>query len=240
MISCISGLPGSGKNVLATHLAKKHFKQENSLLQRFIRKLKHEKLYINNVYTNYPILLNKKYNIYSRIVSVNDLDGSYQFLPNALIIIDEIQASYDSDEHKIFPKKIAVFNQFHRHFGIRDIYYISQHPSRIVKKLRNISCVFTKIQSFRIIPIINLGIIYLTNYYEFEDYGKWHHPVKEMKTYDVDNHIKFFFTKKIFKSYDSTYLRALNQDKPFLNKSIFTSLNLTSSEIKDTFNDIEI
>ena len=30
MVTCISGIPGSGKNVRATYLAKKHFKKENS------------------------------------------------------------------------------------------------------------------------------------------------------------------------------------------------------------------
>lgn len=240
MISCISGLPGSGKNVYATHIAKKHFRRENSLFKRFKRRIKHENIYINNVYTNYPILLNNKHNIYSNLVSINDLDNTHSFLDNALIIIDEVQASYDSDEHKIFPKKIATFNQFHRHFGIQDIYYISQHPSRIVKKLRNITCEFIKIQSFRIIPLINLAILYTTSYYEEIDYGKWHHPVKEMKTYDVDNHIKLFFVKKVFSSYNSTYLNVLNKDKPLLNKGTFNSLDVSKEQLKDVFTRLDI
>ena len=165
MISCISGLPGSGKNVYATYLAKKHFKRENNFFKRLTRRLRHEPVYFNNVYSNYPILLNGKKRIYSRFVSIDDLDGSCSFLENALIIIDEVQADFDSDEYKNFPKRIATFNQFHRHFGISDIYYISQHPDRIVKKLRDISCVFTKIQSFFVIPIIKLAILYTTNYY---------------------------------------------------------------------------
>lgn len=240
MISCISGLPGSGKNVYATYLAKKHFQKQNGKITRLKRKLHHEPLYINTVYSNYPILLNKKHNIYSRLVSVDDLNGSHHFLEDALIIIDEIQASYDSDEHKIFPKKIATFNQFHRHFGIQDIYYISQHPARIVKKLRNITCEFIKIQSFRIIPIINLAILSTTSYYEEADYGKWHHPVKEMKTYDVDNHIKLFFVKKVFKSYNSTYLSALNKDKPLLNKGTFTSLDVSKKQLNEVFTRLDI
>ena len=240
MISCISGLPGSGKNVYATYLAKKHFKRENNILRRFIRRVKHEPLYINNVYTNYPILLNERHNIYSRLVSVEDLDGRYSFLFNALIIIDELQASYDSDEHKIFPKKIATFNQFHRHFGISDIYYISQHPSRIVKKLRNISCEFIKIQTFMIIPFIKLAFMSTTSYYEEEDYGKWHHPVKEMKTYDVDNHIKFFFVKKIFRAYNSTYLAPLNEDKPLLNKGTFSTLEVSKEQLNKVFTRLDI
>jgi len=204
-----------------------------------VRRIHHEPLYINNIYTNYPILLNKKHDIYSRIVSVDDLDGSHSFLFNAVIIIDELQASYDSDEHKIFPKRIATFNQFHRHFGISDIYYISQHPSRIVKKLRNISCEFIKIQSFRIIPIIKLAFMTTTSYYEEEDYGKWHHPVKEMKTYDVDNHIHFFFVNKVFKSYNSTYLAPLNENKPLLNKGTFSKLEVTKEQLNKVFTHLD-
>ena len=156
------------------------------------------------------------------------------------MFIDEVQSFYDSDEYKAFPKKIAVFNQFHRHFGIRDIYYISQHPSRIVKKLRNVSCRFTKVQNFRIIPFINLGIMYLTNYYEFEDYGKWHHPPIEQKTYDVDNHFVLFNVKNIFRSYNSIYLSILNEEKPLYNKGTFTTTQLTKKEIRSIFRDIGI
>ena len=38
MITCISGIPGSGKNVRATYLAKKHYKKENMIIKRAIRK----------------------------------------------------------------------------------------------------------------------------------------------------------------------------------------------------------
>uniref|UniRef100_A0AAU8B9Q0 ZOT protein n=1 Tax=Dulem virus 59 TaxID=3145770 RepID=A0AAU8B9Q0_9VIRU len=235
MISCISGLPGKGKNVYATYIAKKHFKRENSLFKQFIRRLKHEELYVNNVYTTYPIILNKRKKIYSNLVTLNDLNNKYRFKKNALIIIDEVQSFYDSDEFKDFPKSIAVFNQFHRHFDIKDIYYISQHPSRIVKKLRNVSCKFVKIRKFLIIPILNIGIMYITNYYEFDDYGKWHHPSKEMKTYDVDNHFVIFRVSSIFKSYYSKYLSVLNKDKPLYSKGEFKSSVLTQEEIKSIF-----
>ena len=240
MISCISGLPGMGKNVYATYLAKKHFRRENNPLKRLTRRLKHQDIYINNVYTSYPIILNKRKKIYSNLITLNDLDNKYRFINNAVIIIDEVQSFYDSDEYKKFPKKIAVFNQFHRHFGIKDIYYISQHPSRIVKKLRNVACKFTKIRKFMIIPFINLGIMYLTNYYEFEEYGKWHHPPKEMKTYDVDNKFKIFFVKPIFKSYNSVYLKVLNEDKPLYDKGTFTSTYLNKDEVNSIYSDLEI
>lgn len=235
MISSIHGLPGVGKNVYATYLAIKHYKRTNSLIARGIRRIHHEPVWINNVYSSYPILLDKKRKVYSRQVNPDDLRNQYSFLPGALIIIDEIQSFYDSDEYKKFPKEIAVFNQFHRHFGIQDIYYISQHPSRVVKKLRNVTCQFRKIRFFFKFPIVPWGIMYYTNYYEFEDYGKWHHPSKEMKNYDVDNHFVLFNVKKVFKSYNSIYLHSLNDDKPLINTPKYKSVDLTESEINDIF-----
>lgn len=235
MISSIHGLPGVGKNVYATYLALKHYKRTNSLIARGIRRIHHEPVWINNVYSSYPILLDKKKNVYSRQVNPDDLRNQYSFLPGALIIIDEIQSFYDSDEYKKFPKEIAVFNQFHRHFGIQDIYYISQHPSRVVKKLRNVTCEFKKIRFFIKFPIVPWGIMYYTNYYEFEDYGKWHHPSKEMKNYDCDNHFIIFNVKKVFKSYNSVYLHSLNDDKPLINNPKYKSVDLTESEINNIF-----
>ena len=238
MIRTISGLPGKGKNVYASYLAKKHFARENSFILRFIRRIKHEQIYINNVYSNYPILLDKKHKIYSNIVNLNDLNGKYKFIYNAFILIDETQAYYDSDEYKNFPKNIAIFNQFHRHFGIKDIYYISQHPSRIVKKLRNVSFQFTKIRNFIVIPFLPIGVMYYSNYYEFDDYGKWHHPKKEAKVYDVDNHFLIFRVDKVFKSYSSRYLKVLNVNKPFLDKGTYNKLDVSEDEVYSVFGKI--
>ena len=240
MITSINGLPGMGKNVYATYLAKKHFNKENNPIKLLIRRIKHQEIYFNNVYSTFPIILNKRKKIYSNLVTLDDLNNDYRFKKNSVIFVDEVQSFYDSDEYKDFPKEIAVFNQFHRHFSIKDIYYISQHPSRIVKKLRNVTCKYIKIRKFITIPIINLGIMYITNYYEFEDYGKWHHPKKEQKTYDVDNHFRFFFVKPVFKSYNSTYLRVLNEDKPLLNKGTFKSTQLTKKQVNYIFKDIGI
>ena len=235
MISSIHGLPGVGKNVYATYIAIKHYRKTNSLIARGIRRIHHEPVWINNVYSSYPILLDRKRKVFSRQVNPDDLRNQYSFLPNCIIIIDEIQSFYDSDEYKKFPKEIAVFNQFHRHFGIQDIYYISQHPSRVVKKLRNVTCQFRKIRFFFKFPIVPWGLMYYTNYYEFEDYGKWHHPSKEMKNYDCDNHFLIFNVKKVFKSYNSVYLHSLNDDKPLINTPKYKSTDLTEREINDIF-----
>lgn len=241
MVITLNGIPGSGKNVRATYLAIKHYKKENSLLRRCIRKCFKKPSYINNVYTSYPVLLRKgskkKKPVYSNRVSLFDLNCQYQFLSNALIIIDETQAIFDSEEHKEFPKDIATFNQFHRHFDIKDIIYITQHPSRLMKKLRILCCEYDKIQRFLVLPIINIGIMSITSYFEFEDYGKYPHPKKEAKTYDVKNKLVFFRVRPVFRAYHSKYMRILIQQKPLLEKGSYQSLSLSDSEIKYVFRD---
>lgn len=238
MVIALSGIPGSGKNVRATYLAKKHFRKQNNIVRKIIRKVKHEPILVNNVYTTYPILLKKyskksgKKNIYSNKVTIYDLVPDNRFLKHACIIIDEAQAFYDSEEHKIFPKEIATFNQFHRHFDVDNIYYISQHPSRILKKLCVLASEFDKVKIFINIPFINVGFMYIVVYYERDDYGKYNHPKKEAKTYDVKNRFCIFRTKPVFKSYDSKYLRVLNADKPLYDKGEFESLTLSEEDIR--------
>lgn len=240
MITILSGIPGSGKNVIATRIALKHYKKTNSPIRRLIRKIMHKDTWVNNVYSTYPILLKKskrKGNIYSNRVTIYDLIPNNRFLDHAKIIIDETQAFYDSEEHKDFPKEIAIFNQFHRHFGIDDIYYISQHPSRIMKKLRILACEFDKIKTFIAIPFIKLSFMHIVRYFEFDDYGKYNHPKKEAKTYDVKNKYCLFFARKVFKSYDSKYLKVLNNTKPLYDRGTFNSLELTDKEIKYIYRD---
>ena len=241
MVRTINGIPGSGKNVIATYEAKKHFKRTNSLIRRAIRRIAHRPVWVNNVYTSYPILLRKgtkkRKATYSKRVSLYDLIPQHRFLKHALIIIDETQVLFDSEEFKEFPKDIATFNQFHRHFGIDDIIYITQHPSRLMKKLRVLCSEFDRVKTFILIPFINFAIINVVQYFEFDDYGKYNHPKKEAKTYDVNNRLYLFFAKKVFKSYDSTYMRVFNENSPLFDRGDFSSLALTNDEIKYVFRD---
>lgn len=243
MIVSIGGIPGSGKNVLATYLAKKHFKWENNIFFKTYRKLTHKELIVNNVYSTYPILLKKyskksgKKDIYSNIVTLFDLVPTNRFKKNACIFVDETQAFYDSEEHKDFPKEIAIFNQFHRHFDIKNIYYISQHPSRIMKKLRILMSEFDKVKTFINIPFVNIGFMHIVRYFEFDDYGKYHHPKKEAKTYDVKNKYVIFLTGKVFKSYNSKYLRVLNIDQPLYDYGTFNKSDISKDVIKFIYRD---
>lgn len=246
MVITINGIPGSGKNVLATYLAKTHYKIENIFLKRLIRKILHEETMVNNVYSTYPILLKKyskrakkkgKQDIYSNRTTLYDLIPSNRFKCGALIIIDETQAFYDSEEHKEFPREISVFNQFHRHFDIDNIIYITQHPSRLMKKLRILCCEYDKIKRFIVIPFINLAFMHVVKYYEYLDYGKYNHPKKEAKTYDVKNQLRVFFVKKVFKSYNSKYLGVLNREQPLYDRGTFNSKELSEQEIKYIYRD---
>ena len=239
MVITINGIPGSGKNVLATKLAIKHYKRENNI----IRKILHQEIIVNNVYSTYPILLkkyskrSKKQDIYTNRTTLYDLVPYNRFRKGALIIVDETQAFYDSEDHKEFPKEISVFNQFHRHFDVDDIIYITQHPSRLMKKLRILCCEYDKVKTFVIIPIIGLAFMHIVKYFEFEDYGKYNHPKKEAKTYDVKNQYMLFFTKRIFKSYNSKYLNVLNKDQPLYDRGTFNSKDLSIEEIKYIYRD---
>lgn len=229
----INGLPGKGKTLTATMIALKHYKKENTILRKLVRKIKKEEVTVNNVYSNYPILLNKRKKIYSNRVSIYDLKNQYSFKPNALIIIDEIQLFYDSDEFKTFPRIIANFNQAHRHFLVKDIIYISQHPSRVVKKLRNVVSEYYRIKTKIMIPILKIGIITCRLTYEFEDYEASFTKDKELrKLKDIKSKIFFVNFRKVFKAYDTIYLLPLNVDKPRINKGSYNELYLPDEDKK--------
>lgn len=229
----INGLPGKGKTLTATMIALKHYKKENTFLKKLIRRIKKEEVILNNVYSNYPILLNKRKKIYSNRVSIYDLKNQYSFKPNSLIIIDEIQLFYDSDEFKTFPRIIANFNQAHRHFLIKDIIYISQHPSRVVKKLRNVVSEYYRIKTKIMIPILKVGIITCRITYEFEDYESAFTKDKDLrKLKDIKSKVFFVNFRKVFKAYDTIYLLPLNENKPLISKGSYDELYLPDQDKK--------
>lgn len=182
---------------------------------------------VNNIYSNFPILLytyfdkeSKKFKkVYSNDISLWDLKGSYSFLPYSLIIVDEVQLYIDSDEY--IDKKarenfrpIAKFLQAHRHFGIKDIIFISQHPNRVMAKIRNVTNEFLKVKRFIKIPFTSIGLFFGVIYYETDSYGKSTNLDKKFCNYDWKKVFKITNIKKLYKSYDTCYLRLLNLDKP--------------------------
>ena len=238
-LQAFCGVPGSGKTLNATRLAIKHYEKENNRIKFYltyilskIPKFKNKfcfdyyltfpKNRINNVYSNYPILLDKKRGIYSNIVSLWDLNNDYSFEPNAFIIIDEVQLYADSDEYKdkvVNAKlgRIAKFLQAHRHYGIKTIIFTSQNPSRIFKKARNICESYLKQCKVVNIPFTPYVFIRGIGYYDLEFYGRFIPKSREEKKklpFDYYKKFALFNKNKVFKAYDSRYLSNYNYDNP--------------------------
>lgn len=234
----LHGVPGSGKTLSSVVIARKHYKRENSKLKRFIRKIKKKEIFVNNVYSNFPILLDKKRNIYSNIVSIDDCTNEYSFKGNSIIILDELQAFYDSyKDFKDFPREIASFFQFHRHFSIKDIYLISQHPRRLVTYLKDVITQFNRMRRFIKIPFLHIGIITYRGVFEFDDYKYAFSNSKEVKEmYDIRRGIYIFNYKKVFNSFLSIYLYQLNENKPLLTKGTYDNVFLPD-EVVNYLND---
>ena len=258
-----SGIPGSGKTLHATYDGLKHFRKENSPVKKFVYilcskipgkiglksqdKLNYYNMFpygkINNVYSSYPILLDKKRQIYSNKWSIYDFNNKWSFYPNAIFIDDEIQLKIDSDEYKDKEKNdkisyIAKFMQAARHFGCNKIIICTQHPSRLFKKARNVASGFVQHKSMFMIPILNIGFIKTIRYYILEDYGK-HIPKdrQERKKLPFEYKKKTIFMNfnKVFKAYDSRYLSNYNYKKPLMDKGTYNSLKVDYEELLPYF-----
>lgn len=225
----IGGVPGSGKTLFATYLAKKKFKKENNIFVRLFKKKR-----FLNIFSNYPILLDK--NHYSFSISLNDFLNYNKHVPNCDIFFDEFQAYYDSLDFKHFPRTITKNFQFHRHFDINNIYVISQHPSRIVKQARILINEFYHITRFIRIPLINIGFLRYNIYYNFEDYGKSVKVDKSEVSYEFKKKFLIFRCRPVFKSYDTKYLKVLVKDKEYIQTKSFRSKTLPLEEITKNFN----
>lgn len=223
----IGGVPGSGKTLFATYLMKKKFNKEN----RF--KLFRKKYYLN-IFSNYPINLYKK--VYSYSINLDVFKNFNKHVPDCDIVFDEFQSYFDSLDYKNFPKNISKNFQFHRHFGIHDIYLLSQHPSRIVKQARILINEFYQIVRFWKIPFIGVAIMRYNIYYNFEDYGRSVKVKKDDVQYDFKKKIRLFRYKNVFKAYDTKYLRGLVDDKPYLNLDSYSSTKMSLEAIKSNFN----
>lgn len=253
------GVPGSGKTLNATRAALKHYKKENSRIKYFISfvfskfHLKISKIdydyysnfpyrKINNIYSNYPILLDKKRKIFSNRINLWDLNNNYSFLPNAFIIIDEIQLYADSDEYKdqtinFKLSKVARFLQAHRHYGVKTIIIISQNPSRIFKKARNICESYLKLNKVLNLPF-NLSIVKGRGYYDLDYYGKYvptDRKERKKLPFDYYRYINFFNRKKVFNAYDSRYLSNYNYNKPLYQHGYYENLKIEYEFLEELF-----
>lgn len=227
----LNGVPGSGKTLNLTREAVYTFKAQNRLITRIERKIKGLPIYVNTIYSNYPILLNKRKQIYSHKASIFDLTIDNKFPEGSSMFFMEIQLSYDSMEYNKFPDIIAAFLQAHRHGDIYNIYFDSQSMSRIPKKMRIIACerwqILWTFHFERFIPFLHLGITCYKVCYDTE----------EEKTTDLPNEkrLKFFNTKKVSKAYDTKCLKALWSHATPYDKGCYTSLIMSYEDICDIY-----
>ena len=224
----VGGVPGTGKTLFVTYLMMKKFRHENN----FFKRLFSHKYYLN-VFSNYPINLYK--NIYSYSISLNSFRNFNKHIPDCDIVFDEFQSYWDSLDYKDFPKNISKNFQFHRHFGIHDIYLVSQHPSRIVKQARILINEFYQITRFIKLPF-GVGFLRYNIYYNYDDYGKSVNVKREDVVYDFKKKFMFFRYKKVFNAYNTKYMRALVDDKSYINTSVYFSKDLSIDLIKNNFN----
>lgn len=172
-----------------------------------------------------------KFKIMSNILKLTDMYMTYQFPKHSLLIIDEAQKYQDSRDFASFNRNLGTFLQHHRHATIDDIIFVTQHPRRLDNKIRDLCEVFRKYRMFIKIPFIPYIFATYTNYYEFEDYGRFNQLPKEARTYDYDNHIQILPTNKVFTRYESKYFSRIFEKLPMIEKQEFTSKKLTSTEI---------
>ena len=230
-----SGLPGSGKTEYLTYLALKHYKKENNIIKLLIRKYikKQKDIYVNNVYTDYPVLLDIKNEIYSNRVHITDLDNTYRVKNRSFIGIDEPQLKHDSADWQEFPRSIGMFLQLHRHFGINDIVFATQHPNRLVMYEKNIMGVYRKMHNVIKIPFTPFKFVIIRSCYEITDYDLISTRDKETKKMrNIKTTFKIYNANKVHKHYDDKYLSPLNECKPLLDKGTYDSLKLTENDLK--------
>ena len=200
---------------------------------------------IVNVYSSFPILLDKKRKIYSNMLSLYDLCGDVSFLPDSLLIVDEIQLFADSDEYKDKERnkilsRIAKFLQSHRHFGIKQIIFTSQNPSRIFKKARNIVTWYIKQRKIINIPIIPISIMRGIAYEDFEYYGRYIPKDREERKklpFDYRKVFKVFNRSKVYSAYDSRYLSLYNYSRPLLGSGLWNGSKVNYEYLCTLFED---
>lgn len=85
------------------------------------------------------------------------------------------------------------------------------------------------------IPFIGIGFLRYNVYFNFEDYGRSVNVKKDDVNYDFKKKFVFFKYKKVFKSYNTKYLRALVDDKPYINTFNYDHVDLSLNDINKNF-----
>ena len=247
-VRIITAPPGTGKTFNMTRVALKEFDYQNPKKTIFFKKLfKRKVIYNNTIYSNYPIMLrefkkkvywldgakNLHYTnkIYSNKIKLTDMRLKYKFCEEASFYIDEIQYMYDSQEYSAFPDCIAHFFQVHRHLSYNYIYTNSQSIARVIKKVLCVSEEYWNILSLN----FYFGFLGRTKFRVTYDINTSKNNENMDVTSSEELVKKWFFTKRIFRAYDTKYLSSLNENLPIYNKGVWDNLKVTKKEILGGF-----
>lgn len=251
-VRTITGRPGMGKTLELTVLALSCFKDDNRKVDQLASKIKDEDyIWVNNIYSNYPILLKEDKNkmlkyidgsgqvkeshqIYSNVLRFTDMRLKWRFSRGASFFIDEVQFVYDSSEYKLFPDCIAHFFQIHRHLGYNMIYTNSQSISRIIKKILVVTEEYWDIIDYK----CYFGKLCRVDFrisYDLISSNETSAASRMNEDENVDYYRKWFFSKKPFNAYDTKYLGELNENLPVYNRGQWTSKRMTREQIMDNF-----
>ncbi len=235
MIIHIGGVPRVGKNKTAVYLAVSHYSKENSLIKQLIRKKRGLDPIYNNVYSNFPILLDRRKKIYANEISIYDLNGEYRLRENAMIVIDEMPVTFDALDWKDFPKAIGDYLHVHGHYHINSIILVAQHPKRLPNKPRDIAEILWRIKKFKKLPLLPWGRLNAVQYFQFDDYGKPEYIDKKVATYDFEIVKKWCNLKNIHSRYKHDYMYPRIADKPMLEHNEYNALYLSKKQILCNF-----
>lgn len=249
----ITGRPGFGKTLNMVYESLRNFDRDNPKIkiwwtEKILRK---DWIYVVNEYSNLPILLvperkNKKpytlycplkneiYQlpaIYSHEVRLFDLRIKYNYNPTARFYIDEIQAMYDSMEYRDFPDCIAHFFQTHRHLEYADIYTNSQSISRIIKRVLVVSEEYRNIYDRRQF----LGWITTRYKVTYDLATSKEEKLINENNFEVEYFARTFRKKRVFKSYNTKYLKGLKEKGIDYHNRHWESLTMSYDDIMHCF-----
>jgi len=234
-VICYNGLPGKGKTANATRDAIKAYKSYKikTFILNCLRKKQNREEIDNIIFSNYPILLDKKTERYSYVLDIRKMHMNYKFPKGSVLILDEAQRYNDSRDFKNFPKKLGIFFQHHRHGDIDKIILVTQHPRRLDNKMRDLCEVFRKFKIWFKLPLLPVVFIYYTDYYEFEDYGKYNHVPRERKIYDYRNGMKLIITWNLFTRFDTKYFKVVFKNLTNIPKKQFKNIAVQEEEMAE-------
>lgn len=255
MIRIISGIPGSGKTLLAVHFM--YLDTCVNGYENYIKSCKEiEKLNCNGFKFDYPKQHHTTYfNGQVRFCpSCRPVKSPYLFnpwdlglpgtgkdvclfFPGAKIYIDEAQRFYNSRKSNLFPNFVSRFYELHRHWGL-DITLIAQRCGLIDLNIREIATEFLHIEKLEK-EEDSLGNLKRAIWHvrKFENNSDLEHYLDGHKELGIEEVIEC--NENLYKFYDTKFYRFLFLNK--INNQVFSQAEIhpfkTTPKVCDILSD---